>query len=131
MPGVRVNGLWVYGSAATAADLLDRQAGGESVRSLAACLPPHALALVTAGLAARAVEEGAPRTVCLGGGRFVNRRLLTEVRPQRAQGLKAPVGGEVRSGGGDISYGHAAVAATRPAKDEVKAHVSGRSVGGP
>lgn len=73
---VRADGLWVYDSAATLADLLARQASGESVPSVAAAF--HlTLALATADLVARAVEEGAPRTVCLGGGCFVNRRLLT------------------------------------------------------
>ncbi|MFD5406462.1 carbamoyltransferase HypF [Streptomyces griseorubiginosus] len=115
---VRVDGLWVYDPAPTLADLLARQLGGEPVAPLAAAF--HlTLAIVTADLAARAVAEGAPRTVCLGGGCFVNRRLLTEVRRRlRAQGLRVLVGGQVPVGDGGISYGQAAVAAARLTEKE-------------
>jgi hydrogenase maturation protein HypF len=108
-----VDGLWVYDPAPTLADLLARQLGGEPVALLAAAF--HlTLAIVTSDLAAHAVAEGAPRTVCLGGGCFVNRRLLTEVRRRlRAQGLRVLVGGQVPVGDGGISYGQAAVAAAR------------------
>ncbi|MFJ4201185.1 carbamoyltransferase HypF [Streptomyces sviceus] len=110
---VRADGLWVYDPAPTLADLLARQLGGEPVARLAAAF--HlTLAIVTADLVARAVAEGAPRTVCLGGGCFVNRRLLTEVRRRlRAQGLRVLVGGQVPVGDGGISYGQAAVAGAR------------------
>ncbi|WP_405521716.1 carbamoyltransferase HypF [Streptomyces canus] len=110
---VRADGLWVYDSAPTLADLLARQLGGEPVARLAAAF--HlTLAIVTSDLVARAVAAGAPRTVCLGGGCFVNRRLLTEVRRRlRAQGLRVLVGGQVPVGDGGISYGQAAVAGAR------------------
>jgi hydrogenase maturation protein HypF len=110
---VRVEGLWVYDPAPTLTDLLARQLDGEPVAPLAAAF--HlTLAIVTAGLVAHAVTEGAPHTVCLGGGCFVNRRLLTEVRRRlRAQGLRVLVGGQVPVGDGGISYGQAAVAAAR------------------
>ncbi|NUP37154.1 MAG: carbamoyltransferase HypF [Streptomyces sp.] len=110
---VRAQGLWVYDSAPTLADLLERRLGGEPVARLAAAF--HlTLGIVTAELVARAVAEGAPRTVCLGGGCFVNRRLLTEVRRRlHAQGLRVLVGGQVPVGDGGISYGQAAVAAAR------------------
>ena len=110
---VRAQGLWVYDSAPTLADLLLRRQDGEPVARLAAAF--HlTLAIVTAELVAQAVAEGAPRTVCLGGGCFVNRRLLTEVKRQlRAQGLRVLVGGQVPVGDGGISYGQAAVAAPR------------------
>jgi hydrogenase maturation protein HypF len=110
---VRVHGLWVYDPAPTLAGLLERQLGGEPVARLAAAF--HlTLAIVTADLVARAVAEGAPRTVCLGGGCFVNRRLLTEVKRRlHAQGLRVLVGGQVPVGDGGISYGQAAVAAAR------------------
>ncbi|MFJ9744272.1 carbamoyltransferase HypF [Streptomyces chartreusis] len=110
---VRAQGLWVYDPTPTLADLLQRQSEGESVARLAAAF--HlTLAIVTAELVERAVAEGAPRTVCLGGGCFVNRRLLTEVKRRlRAQGLRVLVGGQVPVGDGGISYGQAAVAATR------------------
>ncbi|MEU2266717.1 carbamoyltransferase HypF [Streptomyces olindensis] len=114
---VREDGLWVYDSTPTVADLLERRASGEPVRDLAAAF--HlTLARVTADLVARAVEDGAPRTVCLGGGCFVNGRLLTEVRRRlRSQGLRVLVGHEVPVGDGGISYGQAAVAAARLAKE--------------
>ncbi|MEU6255785.1 carbamoyltransferase HypF [Streptomyces sp. NPDC047043] len=110
---VRAQGLWVYDSAPTLADLLERQLDGEPVARLAAAF--HlTLAIVTAELVARAVDEGAPRTVCLGGGCFVNRLLLTEVKRRlRAQGMRVLVGGQVPVGDGGISYGQAAVAAAR------------------
>ncbi|GGY33542.1 carbamoyltransferase HypF [Streptomyces djakartensis] len=114
---VRSDGLWVYDSTATVAGLLERRGDGEPVPDLAAAF--HlTLARVTADLVARAVEEGAPRTVCLGGGCFVNGRLLTEVRRRlRSQGLRVLAGGEVPVGDGGISYGQAAVAAARLARE--------------
>ncbi|WP_155056019.1 carbamoyltransferase HypF [Streptomyces blattellae] len=110
---VREQGLWVYDPVPTLVDLLARQLDGESPTRLAAAF--HlTLAIVTAELVARAVAEGAPRTVCLGGGCFVNRRLLTEVKRRlHAQGLRVLVGGQVPVGDGGISYGQAAVAAAR------------------
>ncbi|MFD1657449.1 carbamoyltransferase HypF [Streptomyces caeni] len=115
---VRVDGLWVYDPASTLTDLLQRRLGGEPVARLAAAF--HlTLAIVTADLAARAVADGAPRTVCLGGGCFVNRRLTTEVKRRlHAQGLRVLVGGQVPVGDGGISYGQAAVAAARLAGEE-------------
>ncbi|WP_456340853.1 Kae1-like domain-containing protein, partial [Streptomyces shenzhenensis] len=114
---VRTDGLWVYDSTATLTDLLERRLSGEPVPRLAAAF--HlTLAIVTAGLVARAVADGAPRTVCLGGGCFVNRRLLTEVRRRlHAQGLRVLVGEQVPVGDGGISYGQAAVAAARLAQE--------------
>ncbi|WDF43980.1 carbamoyltransferase HypF [Streptomyces sp. T12] len=110
---VRAQGLWVYDSAPTLADLLQRQHDREPVGLLAAAFH-STLAIATADLVARAVAEGAPRTVCLGGGCFVNRRLLTEVKRRlHAQGLRVLVGGQVPVGDGGISYGQAAVAAAR------------------
>ncbi|MEU6144502.1 carbamoyltransferase HypF [Streptomyces sp. NPDC047081] len=115
---VRAQGLWVYDSAPTLTDLLTRRLDGEPVERLAAAF--HlTLGIVTAELVARAVAEGAPHTVCLGGGCFVNRRLLTEVKRRlHAQGLRVLVGGEVPVGDGGISYGQAAVAAARLAGEE-------------
>lgn len=115
---VRTGGLWVYDPAPTLADLLARQMDGEPVARLAAAF--HlTLAMVTADLVSRAVAEGAPRTVCLGGGCFVNRRLLTEIKRRlHAEGLRVLVGGQVPVGDGGISYGQAAVAAARLAGKE-------------
>ncbi|MFE0172873.1 carbamoyltransferase HypF [Streptomyces sp. NPDC059002] len=122
---VRVDGLWVYDPGPTLIDLLHRQHSGESVPELAAAF--HlTLAAVTAELVAHAVADGAPRTVCLGGGCFVNRRLLAEVgRRLRAQGLRVLVPEAVPVGDGGISYGQAAVAAARLAKGLVKGLAKG------
>ncbi|MFI6645439.1 carbamoyltransferase HypF [Streptomyces sp. NPDC050504] len=110
------DGLWVYDPAPTLTDLLERRAGGEDVAHLAAAFHTT-VAIVTAELVARVVEDGAPRTVCLAGGCFANRRLLTEVRRRlRAQGLRVLVPGAVPVGDGGISYGQAAVAAARLAR---------------
>ncbi|KAB1140098.1 carbamoyltransferase HypF [Streptomyces luteolifulvus] len=110
---VRAQGMWVYDSTATLADLLRRRLDGEPVSQLAAAFH-QTLATVTADLVARAVADGAPRTVCLGGGCFVNQRLLTEVRRRlRALGLRVLAGGQVPVGDGGISYGQAAIAAAR------------------
>ncbi|KND28503.1 carbamoyltransferase HypF [Streptomyces acidiscabies] len=110
---VRAGGLWVYDSTATLTDLLRRRLDGEPVDRLAAAF--HlTLAAATADLVARAVAEGAPRTVCLGGGCFANRLLLTGVRRHlHAQGLRVLAGSQVPVGDGGISYGQAAVAAAR------------------
>ncbi|MFI6620203.1 carbamoyltransferase HypF [Streptomyces sp. NPDC050528] len=114
---VRAQGLWVYDPTPTLVDLLERLADGEPVARLAAAFHVT-LGLVTADLVARAVAEGAPHTVCLGGGCFVNRRLLTEVKRRlHAQGLRVLVGGQVPVGDGGISYGQAAVAAARLAQE--------------
>ena len=114
---LRVDDMWVYDPAPTLADLLARQADGEPVNRLAAAF--HlTLGIVTAGLVARAVADGAPRTVCLGGGCFANRRLLTEIKRRlHAEGLRVLVGGQVPVGDGGISYGQAVVAAARLARE--------------
>ncbi|MFI8872338.1 carbamoyltransferase HypF [Streptomyces sp. NPDC055243] len=114
---VRVDGVLVYDPGPTLMDLLDRQRDGERVPALAAAF--HlTLAVVTAELVARVVDDGAPRTVCLAGGCFLNRRLLTEVmRGLRARGLRVLVSRAVPVGDGGISYGQAAVAAARLAKE--------------
>ncbi|MBO1334417.1 carbamoyltransferase HypF [Streptomyces sp. VRA16 Mangrove soil] len=105
--------MWVYDPVPTLADLLRRQADGEPVAELAAAFH-RTLADVTAELVARAVDAGAPRTVCLAGGCFVNRRLLADVRRLlRARGLRVLVGRDVPVGDGGIAYGQAAVAAAR------------------
>ncbi|KOT89943.1 (NiFe) hydrogenase maturation protein HypF [Streptomyces sp. NRRL F-5755] len=110
---VRADGLWVYDPAPTLTALLGRLGDGTPVPLLAAAFHTT-IAEVTAALAERAVAGGAPRTVCLGGGCFVNRRLLTEVsRLLRVQGMRVVVGSAVPVGDGGISYGQAAVAAAR------------------
>ncbi|UNO43351.1 carbamoyltransferase HypF [Streptomyces sp. MST-110588] len=110
---VRGDGLWVYDPRPTLTALLGELAGRTPVPLLAAAFH-STVAEVTAALVERAVTGGAPRTVCLAGGCFVNRRLLTDVRRLlRAQGLRVLVGSAVPVGDGGISYGQAAVAAAR------------------
>ncbi|GCD48179.1 carbamoyltransferase HypF [Streptomyces paromomycinus] len=110
---VRADGLWVYDPAPTLTALLGQLGGGTPVPLLAAAFHTT-IAEVSAALAERAVAAGAPRTVCLAGGCFVNRRLLTDVsRLLRAQGMRVVVGSAVPVGDGGISYGQAAVAAAR------------------
>ncbi|MYW69824.1 carbamoyltransferase HypF [Streptomyces sp. SID8379] len=113
---VRRDGLWVYDPAPTLTALLEamtpRRADAQ-VPFLAAAF--HAtVAEVTAQLVDRAVAEGAPRLVCLGGGCFQNAGLRTEVRARlRPLGLRVLTGRTVPVNDGGISYGQAAVAAAR------------------
>ncbi|HET6352699.1 carbamoyltransferase HypF [Streptomyces sp.] len=113
---VRAEGLWVYDPVATLTALLEDLASGVPVPRIAAAF--HAtVAEATAALVERTVAAGAPRTVCLSGGCFQNRRLLTAVRTLlRAQDLRVLVGSAVPVNDGGISYGQAAVAAARLAK---------------
>lgn len=110
---VNANGLWIYDPAPTLTALLEGVAAGVPVARLAAAF--HAtLAVVTAALVEHAVTATGTRTVCLSGGCFQNRRLLSDVRRHlRAQGLRVLVGSAVPVNDGGISYGQAAVAAAR------------------
>ncbi|MEV3860643.1 carbamoyltransferase HypF [Streptomyces sp. NPDC050095] len=109
----RADGLWVYDPTPTLTALLEQCVAGAQVPYLAAAFHTS-VAEATSALVEHAVAEGAPRTVCLGGGCFQNRRLLTEVRRRlRAQGLRVLTGHEVPVGDGGISFGQAAVAAAR------------------
>ncbi|WP_405595529.1 carbamoyltransferase HypF [Streptomyces sp. NBC_01410] len=113
---VRAEGLWVYDPVATLTALLEELASGVPVPRIAAAFHTT-IAEATAALVERTVAAGAPRTVCLSGGCFQNRRLLTTVRTLlRAQGLRVLVGSAVPVNDGGISYGQAAVAAARLAK---------------
>lgn len=113
---VRAEGLWVYDPVATLTALLEELAAGVPVPRIAAAFHTT-IAEATAALVERTVAAGAPRTVCLSGGCFQNRRLLTAVRTLlRAQGLRVLVGSAVPVNDGGISYGQAAVAAARLAK---------------
>ncbi|MGY0490632.1 carbamoyltransferase HypF [Streptomyces sp. WG-D5] len=109
----RVDGLWVYDPASTLTAVLERRSEGEQVPVLAAAFHTT-VAEATAALVERVVADGGPRTVCLGGGCFVNRPLLQATsRLLRAQGLRVLAGVEVPAGDGGISFGQAAVAAAR------------------
>ncbi|GGS26489.1 carbamoyltransferase HypF [Streptomyces aureoverticillatus] len=110
---VRRGDLWVYDPLPTITALLEGLASGAAVSRLAAAFHTT-LAEVTAALVERAVAAGAPRTVCLSGGCFQNRRLLTGIsQALRAQGLRVLVGSAIPVNDGGISYGQAAVAAAR------------------
>ncbi|WP_314413898.1 carbamoyltransferase HypF [Streptomyces kroppenstedtii] len=113
---VRVNGLGVYDPSPTLSALLQGLADGVAVPLLAAAFHT-AVAEATTALVERALAAGAPRTVCLGGGCFQNRRLLTDVgRLLRARGLRVLTGRTVPVNDGGISYGQAAVASARLAR---------------
>ncbi|MEU4498559.1 hypothetical protein AB0F96_35240 [Streptomyces sp. NPDC023998] len=118
---VRADGLWAHDPVATLTALLEELASGVPLRRIAAAF--HAtVAEATAALVDRTVAAGAPRTVCLSGGCFQNRGLLTAVRTLlRAQGLRVLVGSAVPVNDGGISYGRAAVAAARLAKAKGRA----------
>ncbi|MEU3250690.1 carbamoyltransferase HypF [Streptomyces sp. NPDC006997] len=107
----RADGLWVYDPGPTLTALLEGVAAGVPVPRLAAAFHT-AVAEVTAALVGRAVAEGAPPTVCLGGGCFQNPRLLAEVTGLlRARGTRVLTGRAVPVNDGGISYGQTAVAA--------------------
>ncbi|MFD0318353.1 carbamoyltransferase HypF [Streptomyces flavalbus] len=105
------DGLWVYDPAPTLTALLEGVAAGVPVPRLAAAFHT-AVAEATAALVARAVADGAPTTVCLGGGCFQNLRLLGELTGLlRARGMRVLTGRAVPVNDGGISYGQTAVAA--------------------
>ncbi|GGM21863.1 carbamoyltransferase HypF [Streptomyces fumigatiscleroticus] len=114
----RAEGLWVYDPSPTLTALLDALAAGTPVAQLAAAFHTT-VAEVTAALVGRALSAGAPRTVCLGGGCFQNRRLLADVgRLLRAQGLRVLTGHAVPVNDGGIGFGQAAVASALLAREE-------------
>ncbi|WP_328500534.1 carbamoyltransferase HypF [Streptomyces sp. NBC_00457] len=112
-----VEGLWVYDPTPTLTALLEGLAAGVPVAEAAAGFHTT-VAEVTAALVERAVAADDLHTVCLGGGCFQNRRLLTEVeRLLRARGLRILTGNAVPVNDGGISYGQAAVASALLAKE--------------
>ncbi|GGX69007.1 carbamoyltransferase HypF [Streptomyces minutiscleroticus] len=114
----RTDGLWVYDPAPTLTALLEGVADDVAVGRLAAAFH-STVAEVTAALVERAVAAGAPRTVCLGGGCFQNRRLLTDVeRLLRAQDLRVLTGHAVPVNDAGISYGQVAVASALLAREK-------------
>ncbi|MFF8941554.1 carbamoyltransferase HypF [Streptomyces sp. NPDC014864] len=115
---VRADPLWVYDPSPTLAALLEGRAAGVPVARLAAAFH-GTVAEVTDALVGHAVAAGGPRTVCLGGGCFQNRRLLADVsRLLRARGLRVLTGHAVPVNDGGISYGQAAVASALLAREE-------------
>jgi len=114
----RRDGLWVYDAGATLRDLLAAAADGEPAGRLAAAF--HAtVAMVTVVLCEYAAEAAGVGTVCLSGGVFQNRLLATEVlRQLEHAGFDVRFGRDVPMNDGGISYGQAAVAAARLAREE-------------
>ncbi|GAA0448405.1 carbamoyltransferase HypF [Streptomyces olivaceiscleroticus] len=109
---VRVAGLWVYDPTPTLMALCASSGPRDTARLAAAF--HTTIAEVTAALVEKATHAGAPRTVCLGGGCFANRRLVIDVRRLlQALDMEVYVGVDVPPGDGGISYGQAAIAAAR------------------
>ncbi|MFJ8441264.1 carbamoyltransferase HypF [Kitasatospora griseola] len=109
----RVDGLPVYDPAPTLAAVLRRAAAGEPPGPVAAAFH-RTLAEVTGALVGEAVRASGADTVCLSGGCFQNRRLLTDVhRELTGRGLRVLTNSAVPANDGGISYGQAAVAAAR------------------
>ncbi len=114
----RVDGLIVYDPRPTLRALLEGVAAGRPTGILAAAFH-ETIAEVTRELVAGAVAETGFRTVCLSGGVFQNRRLVsTLVRRLARDGLEVFVNRRVPVNDGGISYGQAAVAAARMAAAE-------------
>lgn len=109
---VHQDGVWVYDPTPTLAALLLH--GGDHDIGRPAAAFHTTIAEVTAAFVEKAVAAGAPRTVCLGGGCFANRRLAAEVRRLlTAQDVRVYIGSEVPPGDGGIGFGQAAIAAAR------------------
>ncbi|MGW7520958.1 carbamoyltransferase HypF [Streptomyces sp. NPDC054796] len=114
----RVDGLTVFDPVPTLVALCEGGTAGVPAGTLAAAFHTT-LAEVTRALVTTAVEAGAPETVCLAGGCFQNARLLAQVREElRTAGLRVLTSSAVPVGDGGISYGQAAVAAARLAREE-------------
>ncbi len=99
------------------AALYARQARGVPVAQLAADFH-ESLVHAAATLAERLVETCDVRTVVLGGGCFQNARLLTTMRRRlRRTRLTVLMARHVPANDGGLSYGQAAIAAARLARD--------------
>ncbi|NEE00647.1 carbamoyltransferase HypF [Phytoactinopolyspora halotolerans] len=110
---VSSSGMWVYDPAPTLMGLLRGVTDGTPVHRLAASF--HAtVTAVTLALCIRAAQLSKVSTVCLSGGVFQNRRLVTELRAALGdEGFTVYVNETVPANDGGISYGQAAVASAR------------------
>jgi hydrogenase maturation protein HypF len=125
---VRRDGLWVYDSATTIRAALESLADGTEPGRIAAAFH-ETLAAVTAALCDRAAAEVGVTRVCLSGGVFQNRRLATSVlRALEAAGMRPYLGERVPVNDGGISYGQAAIAAARLARDRSAPARRGRKI---
>jgi hydrogenase maturation protein HypF len=112
---VHRDGLDVYDPTPTLAAVL--AAAGTAPGDTAAAFHTT-IAEVTEALVANAARRTGVRTVCLGGGVFTNRRLTTDLLDRLAgAGFTVHTGVAVPVGDGGISYGQAAVAAARLARE--------------
>jgi hydrogenase maturation protein HypF len=111
------DGLWQLDPIPLLVELGERRQRGEDPRNLAADF--HAtIAGATAELARRACEATGLATVALGGGVFQNARLLTSVQERlEALGLQVLTARRLGPNDGAVSYGQAAVAAARLARE--------------
>jgi hydrogenase maturation protein HypF len=112
-----MDGMWQLDPVPLLAELGERRQRGEDPADLAADF--HAsIAGVTAELARRACEATGVATVALGGGVFQNARLVTSVqRRLAAMGLQVLTARRLGPNDGAVSYGQAAVAAARLARE--------------
>jgi hydrogenase maturation protein HypF len=109
----RVEGLLVYDPCPTLRTLVVDHSEGRPVPTIAAAFH-ETIAAVTGELLEAARAESGVRTVCLSGGVFQNRRLATTLlRQLDRSGFEVFINERVPVNDGGISYGQAAVAATR------------------
>ena len=112
-----IDGPWQLDPMSLLAELGQRRQRGEDPADLAADFH-DSIARATAELARRACEATGLATVALGGGVFQNARLATLV-PKRlaAMGLQVLTARRLGPNDGAVSYGQAAVAAARLARE--------------
>jgi hydrogenase maturation protein HypF len=111
------DGLWQLDPVPLLAELGKRRQSGENLADLAASFH-DSIAWATAELARRACDATGLATVALGGGVFQNVRLLTSVQELiAAMGLRVLTARRLGPNDGAVSYGQAAVAAARLARE--------------
>jgi len=114
---LRRDGLLVYDAAGTLSALAALRQAGAQPGHLAAGFH-QAVIEVTVALVTEAAAETGLDVVCLSGGVWQNRRLTAAVLAALAgQGLTALVNEQVPVNDGGISYGQAAIAAARLARE--------------
>lgn len=109
----RRDGITVYDPIPTLRAICEAH---ESTRVVAARFH-STIAEVTVALVRDAARHGRPTIVCLGGGVFQNRRLVTATREALNQeGFTVHISREVPVNDGGIAYGQAVIAAARSAR---------------
>ncbi|HEU4996158.1 MAG TPA: carbamoyltransferase HypF [Gemmatimonadaceae bacterium] len=113
LPIVRAGDRWVLDPVPLLADLAVRRQRGADIAMLAAAFH-ESIAAASAELAARIAAAERLDTIALGGGVFQNAKLLLALRRRlSAAGLRVLTAKALPPNDGAISYGQAAVAATR------------------